>query len=146
MTYVPSSADWKWDAKRSHPENNWKVGMLWYRRADGVRLKDLHIIANPANRDGYYSDVHITLVVAGNPKSQHIYYQLSGDQLVADYALAPKGWRATIWIDFPELREAAEREALAFAKYCASQPGLKYKPGTVDPKDKGEKPNDQFLV
>ena len=137
MSYVPLSPDWKYDPKRAHRENNWKVGMLFYRQAPREMLRDLHIIANRASSQGSYSDVHVTIEPIGEPK-HHIYYQVNGGKLVADYELAPHGWRATCWIKFPHLRKPVEDEALAFASYCAAQPELSFVPGQIDPNDQGQ--------
>ena len=137
MTYVPLSPDWKYDPQRAHRQNNWKIGILFYRQARRAGLQDLHIIANRAGSQGCYSDIHITIEPVGGPK-HHIFYQVNGGELVADYVLAPHGWRDTCWINFPMLREPAEAEALAFAKYCAAQKELSYTPGQLDPNDRGQ--------
>jgi hypothetical protein len=137
MTYIPLNRDWKYDSRRSHREGNWKVGMLFYRQAQRAGLQDLHIIANRASSTGCYSDIHITLQSLTGEK-HHIFYQINGGELVADYVLAPHGWRDTAWINFPMLRESAEAEALSFARYCAAQKELSYTPGDIDPKDPGQ--------
>jgi hypothetical protein len=137
MSYVPLSRDWKYDAHRAHRENNWKVGMLFYRQSAREGLQDLHIIANRASSTGSYSDIHVTIQPTGGPK-HHIFYQVNGGRLVADYVLAPHGWRDSYWINFPHLRDATEAEALAFAEFCAGQADLAYSPGQIDPKDPGQ--------
>jgi hypothetical protein len=137
MSYTPLSTDWKYDADRSHRENNWKVGILFYRQARKVGLQDLHIIVNRASSQGCYSDIHVTIEPIGGPK-HHIYYQINGGELVADYVLAPQGWRDSYWINFPYLRSPVEAEALAFAKYCAGLPELGFTPGQIAPDDQGQ--------
>jgi hypothetical protein len=48
---------------------------------------------------------------------EHVYYQINNGRLVADYVLAVHGWRASYWINFPELRQTTEDEALNFVEF-----------------------------
>jgi hypothetical protein len=97
--------------------------MLGYRGAK-QGLLDVHLLASKPTGKGSYSDAHVTFVLS-NTEKQHIYYQVNGGRLVADYALAPHGWRSSYWLNFPALKDSAETELLHLVEYCRSE-------GTLD--------------
>lgn len=116
---------------RSTKVGDWKAGMLIHRSPGQYSVKDAHIIASDPSLIGNYSDAHITLVAKNNEK-HHIYYQVNNDELVANYVLAPNGWRDSAWVFFPNLRKTAEREALNFVRYWRSEGRLTDPPAPVD--------------
>ena len=128
--YRPLDNDWVVIAPRSHRDNDWKIGMLGYRMARREGLLDLHIIATRPSHQGCYSDAHVTFVDDDNAK-QHIYYQMNGGKLVADYALAPHDWRSSYWVSFPGLRDPTEAEVRNFITYWRAEGALENPPRAV---------------
>ena len=128
-TYTPQ-AKYKWKAVATR-EGNWKAGMLVYRAQKPAGLSDLHIIASKPSHIGCYSDAHVTFVENGGAR-HHVYYQVNNGKLVADYVLAPKGWRATFWIKYPSLREETETEVLHFVAFWREEGRLDDPPSAVD--------------
>jgi hypothetical protein len=128
--YTPLDPDWIFIPPRSREGANWKIGMLGYRMAKKERLLDLHIIATKPSHPGNYSDAHVTFVES-DQKKQHLYYQVNGGRLVADYVLAPHGWRASYWTHYPMLRDSTEAEVLHFVEYWREEGKLENPPRAV---------------
>lgn len=128
--YVARNADWVFIPPRSQHGNDWKIGMLGYRMARKEGLRDLHIIATKPSGKGSYSDAHVTFV-NDDGRSDHIYYQVNRGELVADYVLAPHGWRASYWSHHPGLRESTEAEVLNFVDFWRDEGRLEDPPRAV---------------
>lgn len=125
--YHPLTDGWVFIPPRSRQDVDWKVGMLGYRLAKKEGLRDLHILATKPSGKGSYSDAHVTFVGADG-SSQHVYYQVNNGQLVADYVLAPHGWRATQWIHYPMLKDSTEAEMLNFVGFLRAEGKLEDPP------------------
>jgi hypothetical protein len=128
--YVSLSDKWVYIPTRVDRGGDWKKAMLGYSGVKAATLNDLHLIASKPSQIGNYSDAHVTFVLKGGG-SKHIYYQVNNDKLVADYVLAPKGWQASYWNNYPELREAAEAELLNLVRYCRDEGKLDRVPSAI---------------
>ncbi|GAA5167737.1 hypothetical protein [Viridibacterium curvum] len=129
--YKSLSDKWAYIPTRVDRGGDWKKAMLGFTGVKSAKLSDLHLIASKPSHQGSYSDAHVTFVLKEGNAKHHIYYQVNNDKLVADYVLAPKGWKSSYWLNFPELREAAEAELLNLVRYCRSEGTLDEIPSAV---------------
>lgn len=138
MTYVPGS-DWRVN-KKSFPKkpDHWIIGLLYFVEPHRIHLQGLHITVSRPSIRGHYSDLHVTFKFP-DQHERHIYYQITGDKPVTNYALGPKdSEKDALWIAYCAVRDTTEREMIPFAKYCSSLGARGYQPGQVDPNDPGE--------